>query len=81
MHKRFLEWEAADVFGNLWKAGLAEYDEMQGIAWRWQSVDGGHVQGPAGARVSRTQSDRSGKKMGASVISWSMAVGSRCPSS
>ncbi|MDZ4128306.1 MAG: transposase, partial [Hydrogenophaga sp.] len=37
VHKRFLEWEAAGVFEALWKAGLAEYDQMEGIAWRWQS--------------------------------------------
>ena len=32
IHKRFLEWEEADCFKALWKAGLAEYDEMAGIA-------------------------------------------------
>ena len=40
VHKRFLEWEKAGFFESLWKAGLAEYDDMEGIAWRWQSVDG-----------------------------------------
>ena len=40
VHKRFLEWEAAGVFEAIWKAGLAEYDQMEGIAWRWQSIDG-----------------------------------------
>lgn len=28
------------IMGRLWQAGLAEYDAMEGIAWRWQSVDG-----------------------------------------
>ena len=27
-------------FVALWRLGLAEYDEMEGIAWDWQSVDG-----------------------------------------
>ena len=27
-------------FEALWKAGLCEYDQMEGIAWRWQSIDG-----------------------------------------
>ena len=40
IHKRFLEWEKAGFFEAVCKAGLAEYDDMQGIAWRWQSVDG-----------------------------------------
>ena len=32
VHKRFLEWEKAGVFTALWEAGLAEYDQMEGIA-------------------------------------------------
>jgi transposase len=40
IHKRFLEWEAVGVFEAIWQAGLAEYDQMEGIAWRWQSIDG-----------------------------------------
>jgi hypothetical protein len=28
------------VFEAIWRAGLAEYDQMEGIAWRWQRVDG-----------------------------------------
>ena len=43
VHKRFLEWERAGFFRALWQAGLAEYDDMEGIAWRWQSVDGALV--------------------------------------
>lgn len=38
IHKRFLKWEEVSVSEVLWKAGLAEYDQMGGIAWRWQSV-------------------------------------------
>ncbi len=30
----------AGFFLKLWKKGLAEYDEMEGIAWRWQSING-----------------------------------------
>src|SRR5271157_5022395 len=33
LHRYFLEWQAAGLFEKLWKAGLAEYDEMEGIAW------------------------------------------------
>ena len=46
VHKRFLEWEAAGVFEAIWKAGLAEYDQMEGIAWRWQSIDGAMFKAP-----------------------------------
>jgi transposase len=40
IHRRFLAWEKAGFFLALWQAGLAEHDEMEGIAWRWQSIDG-----------------------------------------
>ena len=43
---RFLQWEAAGLFQSLWKAGLAEYDQMQGIAWRLQCIDGAMKKAP-----------------------------------
>ena len=46
VHQYFLEWEAAGVFEKLWKSGLMEYDEMEGIAWDWQSLDGAMVKAP-----------------------------------
>jgi transposase len=46
IHMRFLEWQKAGVFEALWKAGLAEYDDMEGIAWRWQSIDGAMMKAP-----------------------------------
>ena len=62
IHKRFLEWEKAGFFVTLWQAGLAEYDEMEGIAWRWQSIDGTMVKAPlAQESVGPNPTDR-GKK-------------------
>lgn len=62
IHKRFLEWEGAGFFLALWQAGLAEYDEMEGIAWRWQSVDGALMKAPlAQESVGPNPTDR-GKK-------------------
>ncbi|GHU27850.1 hypothetical protein AGMMS50256_08580 [Betaproteobacteria bacterium] len=62
IHKRFLEWEKAGVFLKLWQNGLAEYDEMEGIAWTWQSIDGAMVKAPlAQESVGRNPTDR-GKK-------------------
>ena len=62
VHKRFLEWEAAGVFSDIWKAGLAEYDQMEGISWRWQSIDGAMFKAPlAQESVGRNPTDR-GKK-------------------
>jgi hypothetical protein len=30
----------------LWRAGLAEHDEMEGIAWRWHSAQGTRMKTP-----------------------------------
>jgi transposase len=40
IHTHFQRWQKMGFFLRLWQAGLAEYDDMEGIAWRWQSVDG-----------------------------------------
>ena len=81
IHKRFLEWEAAGFFEALWKAGLAEYDQMEGIAWRWQSVDGAMMKAPLAQEAARARPDGSGKKKEASATCWWTAVASRCRSS
>lgn len=62
IHAYFRTWERAGVFLALWRAGLAEYDEMEGIAWEWQSIDGAMTKAPL-ARESdgRNPTDR-GKK-------------------
>ena len=62
IHARFLQWERAGFFQALWQAGLAEYDELQGIAWQWQSIDGAMMKAPlARQAVGPNPTDR-GKK-------------------
>lgn len=62
VHKRFLQSERAGFFEAPWQAGLAEYDEMAGIAWRWQSIDGAWTNAPlARQAVGPNPTDR-GKK-------------------
>ena len=39
-HLRFQQWARAGVFVKLWEHGLTDYDELQGIDWRWQAMDG-----------------------------------------
>ena len=57
-----VEWKRQGVFTRLWRKGLAEYDEMEGIAWRWQSIDGAMVKAPlAQEAVGPNPTDR-GKK-------------------
>lgn len=62
VHKYFLEWKKNGIFVKLWRKGLAEYDEMEGIAWSWQSIDGAMVKAPmAQEAVGPNPTDR-GKK-------------------
>jgi transposase len=62
IHLHFQQWHRAGFFVGLWRAGLAEYDEMEGIAWDWQSVDGAMVKAPLALEcVGANPTDR-GKK-------------------
>ncbi len=48
VHDRLQEWEQAGLFLSIWKVGLNEYDEIEGIQWEWQSVDGAMTKAPLG---------------------------------
>jgi len=62
VHTHFQRWLRAGFFLRLWQAGLAEYDEMEGIAWRWQSIDGAMHKAPLATEcVGPNPTDR-GKK-------------------
>jgi len=62
VHKYFQQWRKAGFFLRIWQAGLAEYDEMEGIAWQWQSIDGAMGKAPLGQEcVGPNPTDR-GKK-------------------
>jgi transposase len=62
IHTHFQRWQRAGFFVALWRAGLAEYDGMEGIAWQWQSIDGALCKAPLALEcVGRNPTDR-GKK-------------------
>ena len=62
IHKHFQNWHKAGFFVKLWRAGLAEYDQMEGIAWDWQSIDGAMGKAPLAQEcVGPNPTDR-GKK-------------------
>src|SRR5260370_13333757 len=62
VHDRFQQWEQAGFFKALWQAGLHEYDDLQGIQWKWQAVDGVMTKAPfAGAATGANPTDRSKK--------------------
>jgi len=47
-HRYFQRWVRAGVFRRLWAAGLTDYDELKGIAWKWQAADGVMTKAPLG---------------------------------
>ena len=53
VHERFQEWERAGFFERLWEEELARYDELEGIEWEWQSMDGVMTKAPLGTRRER----------------------------
>ena len=59
LHRYFQQGVAADVLRRLWKAALLEYDELKGIEWNWQSVDGAMTKSPLGGEKNREKPDRS----------------------
>jgi putative transposase len=48
VHERYQEWERAGLFEELWRVGLLEYDELEGIEWEWQAIDGAMTKAPLG---------------------------------
>jgi transposase len=55
-HLRFQEWVEVGIFQKLWTEGLTKYDELKGIQWRWQSMDGAMTKAPLGGEKNRAQS-------------------------
>jgi len=61
-HDRFQEWQEAGVFLRLWERGLQEYDELKGLDWSWQSMDGAMTKAPLGGEKNRPQPHRPGQR-------------------
>ena len=47
------------IFTKLWEEALREYDDIHGIDWKWQSMDGAMTKAPLGGEKNRAQPDRS----------------------
>jgi transposase len=80
IHAYFQEWVELGVFAELWELALREYDELKGIDWKWQSMDGAMTKSPLGGEKNRQKPDRSWQArrqaLDAHRRSWS-AVGGR----
>ena len=59
IHDRFQEWEQAGFFKALWQAGLSVSDQLQGLEWEWQAIDGAMTKAPfAGGATGANPTDR-----------------------
>jgi len=63
-HDHYQEWVEAGVFQKVWAIALQEYDELKGIDWTWQSMDGAMTKAPLGGEKNRPQPHGSGKRRG-----------------
>jgi transposase len=59
IHDYFQEWTDRGVFEKLWRLALEEYDDLVGIDWQWQSLDGAMTKSPLGGEKNREKPDRS----------------------
>jgi putative transposase len=51
-YNRFRLWEKQGFFTQLWQSGLQEFDELVGIDWEWQSMDGVMTKAPLGGNAT-----------------------------
>ena len=59
LHRYFQLWTRAGVFKRMWRAGLQEYDEINGLEWKWQAADGAMTKAPlGGAATGKNPTDR-----------------------
>lgn len=61
VHAYFQEWVQRGVFHKLWRLALEEYDDLEGIDWQWQSLDGAMTKAPLGGEKNREKPHRSGQ--------------------
>ena len=62
VYDRFRRWLAAGFFQQLWQAGLEAFDELVGIDWEWQSLDGVMTKAPFGGAATGANPTDRGKR-------------------
>ena len=67
LHRYFQEFVRRGVFHKLWKYLLRHYDELHGIQWKWQSLDGSMTKAPLGGEKNRQKPDRS-RQIGSEAV-------------
>lgn len=59
VHGYFQEWVRRGVFQRIWELALREYDDLKGIQWDWQSLDGAMTKAPLGGEKDGEKPHRS----------------------
>jgi putative transposase len=62
VYDRFRLWEKQGFFTKLWQSGLQEYDELVGLDWEWQSMDGVMTKAPLGGGATGANPTDRGKR-------------------
>ncbi len=62
VYDRYRLWMEQGVFARMWEAGLQEFDEVVGIEWEWQSLDGAMTKAPFGGAATGANPTDRGKK-------------------
>jgi putative transposase len=58
-HRRFQEWQALEIFEQVWAEQVRTYDQKCGIAWNWQILDSAIIPAPlGGAKTGKNPTDR-----------------------
>ena len=65
IHIHLLRGVKSGFLVTLWPAGLAKYDEMEAISWKWPSIDGATVKATlAPEKVGPNPTEREKKEAG-----------------
>jgi transposase len=80
IHDYFQEWVARGVFRKLWRAALEEYDDLKGIDWEWQSLDGAMTKSPLGGEKNweKPYGSWEDRRQAFGVDRWSRGTVGRC---
>jgi len=64
LHNYFQDWTRRGLFREIWRIALEEYDDLKGIDWEWQSIDGAMTKAPLGGEKDGQDPHRSGQEGG-----------------
>jgi putative transposase len=59
LHRYFQLLVRRKIFERLWEIALMEYDDLKGVAWQWQCMDGAMTKAPLGGEKHREKPDGS----------------------